>query len=410
MKGLLKSLMLCAMLFTAASCVYDFDPQIEGTGGLLVIEGDILAGDTTIVQVSRMSALSDDATVQSVSGIRVYVESEDGTQYLADEYYSGQSNLLDDPHYRIDTRALDVNQRCRLVVRLRESLHWEGLTPVFTYRNYMSDWLEVQQTASVLDSIGFFVNPERTQLDVNVWNHGGTEQGYYRWIGREIWEYTSEFRAAVYYNPSLNKVIPYENNENYFYCWKRRAPREIMIASTLGLAEDKLSEYTVFSTTNKGDERFSILYSLTLLQERLTPEAYAYWLATMRNTSDAGGLMSPQPSDLQGNIRCEADPDEKVIGFINASTVTRTQKYYRHTVGKFFYSAGNGTVPVILKENLWAKYYEMDYRPLWIYIPPDVEEMVNQPEEYEWAPVYTCDCRLRGGYKNPPANWPYNHF
>ena len=24
MKGLLKSLMLCAMLFTAASCVYDF--------------------------------------------------------------------------------------------------------------------------------------------------------------------------------------------------------------------------------------------------------------------------------------------------------------------------------------------------------------------------------------------------
>ena len=405
----MKSLMLCALLLAAASCVYDFDPQIEGTGGLLVIEGDILVGDTTIVQVSRMSALSDDATVQAVFGARVYVESEDGTKYPSPDY-SGPSDLLDDPHYRIDTRAVDVNQRCRLVVALRDGITWDGWQPVYTFRNYVSDWLDIQQGTSVLDSIGFSVAPDRSQLDVNVWNHGGTQTGYYRWIGREVWEYTSEFRAIVYYNPALNKILPYEDGENYYYCWKRHAPREIMIASTLGLAEDKLSGYTVFSSTDRGDERFSILYSLTLFQERLTPEAYAYWLATMRNTSDAGGLMSPQPSDLQGNMHCEADPDEKVIGFINASTVSRAQKYYRHTVGKYFYSAGNGTVPVILKENLWAKYHGMNYHPLWIYIPPDVEGMLEQPEQYEWAPIYTCDCRLRGGNKNRPDDWPYAHY
>ena len=405
MRRLLKSLMLCAMLFTTASCIYDFDPQIEGAGGLLVIEGDIMVGDTTFVQVSRMSALSDDATVQSVEGANVYVESEDGTMYPATEYYSGQSHLLDDPHYCIDTRAVDVNQRCRLVVRLL-SLTWSGPS----YKDYTSDWLEIQQTASVLDSIDFSVNPERTRLDVNVWNHGGTEPAYYRWVGRGIWEYTAEFRAIVYYIPALNKIRPYEDGENYYYCWRRHAPREIMIASTIGLGEDKLSGYSVFSTENKSDERFSILYSLTLFQERLTPEAYAYWLATKRNTSDAGGLMSPQPSDLQGNIHCADDPDEKVIGFINASTVTRAQKYYRQTVGKFYYSAGNGTVPVVLKENVWAKYYNNNYRPLWIYIPPEVEDMTDQPVMYEWAPIHTCDCRLRGGSKNRPANWPYEHY
>ena len=410
MKSLMKYLMLCALLLAAASCVYDFDPQIEGTSGLLVIEGDILVGDTTLVQVSRMSALSGDAVVQSVEGARVYVESEDGTQYPAIEYGTGQSLQLDDPHYRIDTRAVDVSQRCRLVVGLFAGVSWDGWYPVYTYRNYVSDWLEIQQGTSTLDSIGFHVNDDRTRLDVNVWNHGGAETGYYRWVGREIWEYSAEFRAIVYYVPALNKILPYENGENYYYCWKRRAPREIMIASTLALAEDKLSEYTVFSTTDKLDERFSILYSLTLLQERLTPEAYAYWLATMRNTSDAGGLMSPQPSDLQGNIRCEADPDEKVIGFINASTVTRAQNYYRNNVGKFNNYFGAGTVPVILKENLWAKYYASNYRPLWIYIPPDVEDVTDQPEQYEWAPVSTCDCRLRGGTKNRPAVWPYEHY
>ena len=401
MRSLLKSLMLCALL-AAVSCVYDFDPQIEGTSGLLVVEGDILVGDTTIVQVSRMSSLADEAVVQSVTNANVYVESENGTTCIGINRWNG-SDQLDVAHYAIDTRALDVNYRCRLVVNITMP-GW--FSP---WKTYVSDWLEIQQGTSVLDSIGFSVAPDRSQLDVNVWNHGGTETGYYRWIGREVWEYTSEFRAIVYYNPSLNKVLPYEDGENYYYCWKRHAPREIMIASTIGLAEDKLSGYTVFSSTDKGDERFSILYSLTLFQERLTPEAYAYWLATVRNTSDTGGLMSPQPSDLQGNIHCTSDPDEKVIGFINASTVSRTQKYYRHTVGKYYYSPGNGTVPVILKENLWAKYHGMNYHPLWIYIPPDVEDMTGQPEQYEWAPIYTCDCRLRGGNKNRPADWPYDH-
>ncbi len=401
MRSLLKSLMLCALLFTAASCIYDFDPQIAGTSGLVVIEGDIMVGDTTFVQVSRMSALSDDATVQSVTNANVYVESENGTTCLGFNCWKG-SELLDDAHYAIDTRTLDVNYRCRLVVKIPEG--W------YSSKTYASDWLEIQQGASVLDSIGFSVNPERTRLDVNVWNHGGTEPGYYRWVGRGVWEYTSEFRAIVYYNSSLNKILPYEDNENYYYCWRRHAPREIMIASTIGLGEDKLSEYSVFSTENKSDERFSILYSLTLFQERLTPEAYAYWLATKRNTSDAGGLMSAQPSDLQGNIFNTADPDEKVIGYINASTVTRAQKYYRHTVGKFYYSAGNGTVPVVLKENDWPKYYSNNYRPLWIYIPPDVEDMTGLPEKYEWAPIHTCDCRLRGGSKMRPAGWPYEHY
>lgn len=399
MRSFLKSLMLCALLFTAASCIYDFDPQIEGTRGLLVIEGDILVGDTTIVQVSRMSALSDDAGVQAVTSANVYVESSDGTKYQAVSYPFG-SDQLDNPHYAIDTRTVDLSKRCRLVVQVYDP----------SYQFYASEWLDIQQGGSVLDSIGFSVNEDRTRLDVNVWNHGGTETGYYRWVGRGVWEYSAEFRAIVYYVPALNKILPYENNENYYYCWRRHAPREIMIASTMGLAEDKLSEYSVFSTENKRDERFSILYSLTLFQERLTPEAYAYWLATQRNTSDAGGLMSAQPSDLQGNISNVNNPDEKVIGYINASTVTRAQKYYRHTVGKFYYSPGNGTVPVILKENAWLTYYNNDYRPLWIYIPPEVEDMTGQPDRYEWAPSYTCDCRKSGGNKNRPAGWPYEHY
>lgn len=403
-----KYLMLSVLLLTAASCVYDFDPQIEGTGGLLVIEGDILVGDTTLVQVSTVSTFSEGTDVQYLRGADVFVESEDGTLYKALEFYSGQSDLLDDPHYRIDTRAVDVNQRCRLVVKVQSGVDWDdwGL-PITTYNEYYSDWVEVQQSTSTLDSIGFYVTDDRSRLDVNVWMHGGTETGYYRWIGREVWEYTSEFHAVVYYDLTDHKILPYENGENYYYCWKRRSPRDIMIASTIGLNEDKLSEYTVFSTDNKEDERYSMVYMLTLVQERLSPEAYAYWLATRRNTSDVGGLMSPQPFDMQGNIRSKSNPDEKVVGFINASTVTRAKKYYRNVEGKFFRSVGNNTVPVILGEKQWARYYSRDYRPIRNWRPPDDDP--DQSIRYEWAPRYCVDCRLKGGNKNRPADWPYDH-
>lgn len=407
MRSLYKYLMLSALLLTVASCVYDFDPQIEGTGGLLVIEGDVLAGDTTLVQVSTVSALSAEPVVEPVRSAVVYVESEDGTMYYAMEY--NRSYLLDEPHYCIDTRMLDVNRRCRLVVRVQAGIEWVGWSPVITYNDYFSDWVEVQKSASALDSIGFYVTDDLSRLDVNIWMHGGTETGYYRWVGRSVWEYTAEYQASVYYNPSDNSIIPYEGDENYFYCWKRQAPREIMIASTKGLSEDKLTAYTVFSTEDKSDERFSQVYSLTLLQERLSPEAYAYWLATERNTFNTGGLMSPQPSEIQGNIHSASNPDEKVIGYINASTVTRAHKYYRHTVGKFYYSPGNRTEPVVLLAKDWSNYYHnRNYRPLWEHIPPEIEGVVP-PVQYEWAPRYCSDCRMRGGSKTRPADWPTNH-
>ena len=126
----------------------------------------------------------------------------------------------------------------------------------------------------------------------------------------------------------------------------------------------------------------------------------------------AGGLAPCLSSSIGFLIKeyTEKAPGVEVIGYINASTVTRAQKYYRHTVGKFYYSAGNGTVPVVLKENVWPTYYNKDYRPLWIYIPPEVEDMTGLPEQYEWAPSYTCDCRKSGGNKNRPAGWPYEHY
>ena len=53
MRKLGNILLLMTALLAAVSCIYDFNPDLQGRGGVLVVEGDILIGDFTVVRISR---------------------------------------------------------------------------------------------------------------------------------------------------------------------------------------------------------------------------------------------------------------------------------------------------------------------------------------------------------------------
>ena len=398
MKRLLKSLLLLLLAALPTACVYDFDPGAEGDVKALIIEGDILAGDYTLVQLSNLQALDVSEGLSQIpsSQVEVTVESESGQTFTG---VPEVHDALDILYYRVDTRTLDLNSRCRLKVKIISAPPGQG----WTVSVYLSDWLDILQSESVLDSLSYVVSPDKDQLDIRIDTHGKAE-GFYRWIGLEVWEYTAEFRAAYYYVPSLNKLLPYQNDENYYYCWKRNYFKDIMVASTESAGVDVFRDYTVFTTRNREDLRFSYVYSLTLLQERISREAYNYWTSMRNNSSDVGGLFSPQPSDIRGNIHNEADPSEYVVGYISASTVTKAQRYYRNVVSRFGRQDYSRTTRVVLKENQWGTYYRNGYLPLWVWIPED-EEPQSVIEYYEWAPKRACDCRELGGTKIVPAGW-----
>ena len=385
---------LFALLLTVlpAGCVYEFDPGVEGSVKALIIEGDILAGDYTLVQISNLQPLgvSDGVQFAADYAITVSVESENGTVFNG---IRTMGEAFDNTYFKVDTRSLDLSSRCRLKVVIPGT------------GTYLSEWQEILQSESVLDSLSYVVSPTRDQLDIRIDTHGNAD-GFYRWIGMEVWEYTAEYRANVWYDSPTNTIHPYENGENYYFCWKRDYFRDIMVASTEVQGVNRFLDYTLYSTRDRSDLRFCHTYSLTLLQERISREAYDYWTSMRNNSSDVGGLFSPQPSDVRGNIHNEDDPSEYVVGYISASTVSKAQKYYRNTTGHFGVKDFVSTTRVVLKSNLWSNYYKDGYLPLWIYIP-DAEEPPLVPDDYyEWAPRRTCDCRLQGGTKNVPADWP----
>ena len=406
----LLTLLLTALFPTA--CVYDYDPGIEGSQQkFLVVEGDILAGDITMIQLSRMSPLSTTDKAEFLSSVQaLYVESEDGTRYDA----TLDRKELDNPCFLIDTRTLDLNQRCRLVISFRGWMldpNLSGGPDYWKEISYASDWQEILQSESVLDSLTYVVAPDRSQLDIRVHTHGKSE-GFYRWIGHEIWEYTAMYRAVAYYNPVLDDIFPYEDGENYYYCWKRDIFRDVTVVSMESLGVDHLSDYTIFSTQDRTDNRFSETYSLELSQVRISREAYNYWTSMRNNTGDVGGLFSPQPSDVRGNIHNLEDESEYVVGYISAATTSRAQRYYRNLTGRFGLGEpayGENETKMILKRTMWSYYYNLGYLPIVVYIPETEEPVEDLYGMYEWAQKHCVDCRLQGGTKRVPEGWPNTH-
>lgn len=400
MKRLLKSLVTLLLTVFPTACVYDYDPGVQGSQqDYLVVEGDILAGDYTLIQLSRMSALDAEATPEFITGANVFIQCENSGIFRTAEL---DYTTFDNPCFRIDTRDLDVNQRCQLVI-----IVYGG--PGRPNVSYSTPWMQVMQTESVLDSLTYVVAPDYSRLDVRIHTHGKAE-GYYRWIGKEIWEYSAVFRAIGYYDPTLDDIVLYENGENTYYCWKRDVFRDVAVASPADLGVDHFSDYTIYTTDNRNDRRFGLVHSLELTQVRISREAYNYWTSMRNNTSDVGGLFSPQPSDVRGNIRNMDDSTEYVVGYVSASTTSKAQKYYRNLTGHFGIIGISSEVAVILKRPMWRSYYNNGYLPIVPYIP-DVEE---PPEDlygmFEWAPKICVDCRLKGGSKRVPEGWPNPHI
>ena len=68
--------------------------------------------------------------------------------------------------------------------------------------------------------------------------------------------------------------------------------------------------------------RISYIYSVQVKQWSLSRQAYDYYRLLKLYSEESGGLFSPVPAELQGNIRCVSHPEKKGKGYVIASNVT----------------------------------------------------------------------------------------
>ena len=369
--------------FFVTACVYDFHPGIVGEAGYVSIEGDILIGDTSRFEVRMSTDLENKKNVGDSLTYTLRVEASDGTVYPL------QDTIV------VLTDA-DLSQEYRLVVEITAPFE----------RSYVSQWAPVE-IAPKIDSLTYVISEDRTRMDINISTHTDGPTGYLHWDAAETYEYHSAIYASDFYVPSgtvykgktyQEGLIPFEDDENYYYCWKSQYRSDVMTANTTDLTEDKLVDYTLYSFTNM-DREVSSLYFVELTQKRLSEEGYRYWEKIHSNSTDVGGLFSPEPSELRGNIVNVDDPDELVLGFIGVTTVSRVRMYIDNYILGFCYWRGPFYGDMALDPRTWGAYWRSGYR-FGFYAD----------DGPHWLPGECVDCtRLSGGTKDRPWWWPNNH-
>lgn len=386
------ALAIIAAIMAMVSCSYPFEIDVEGEGGAMVIQGDILIGEYTTVRVSHSSPISDSFPEESTITADVSVVDDEGTVYPA-------VNHTDDG-YIIDTRTADPNRLYKLRVKKD--------------RTYESPLQPVNRPAAI-DNLSYILDKERNEMNIAISIH--SESGsYFKWSYVEDWEYHALKEATCIYIPP--KVLRYdlvglkdvtdgpgeivlvtEDNQAY-RCWSHNESKNILVFSTENQKEDRFVDLE-FYTIDRSDRRISYIYHIDVKLESLTRDAYKYW-ETVRNNSDyTGSLFSPNPSELRGNITCQEDPSEFVYGYISVAQRSSKAIYILDSETGFFIDKYIYDTELHKVSNWYEAYREKGLLP---YQGPDPKSTLN----LDWIDKRCVDCSLFGGSpKGRPDFWAY---
>jgi hypothetical protein len=410
MKYTSYTLFMLTVACLAAGCISPYEPKgIEAYRSLLAVDGVIVEGET-VIRLSRSIDLG--SYEQSgdvwIAGAKVWVEGENGDRFDAVE-----SESWNPGEYRADGVVLHDDVRYRL------RISWDG-------EEYQSEYRIPQSTPPFKD-IDFHLKDATSgplQVRVNVEGEPGTSR-HYLLNYKETWEIHAPLLATLYLahpddpdgplnqfrysigeyndlitddNPENNpRIFQYENwISPYYYCWGYYDSKEILLADTEFLTENKLTNHVLYEI-DVASNRLSHLYHTSISLYSIGEDAFYYYTNQKRNTDETGDIFGPIPSEMPGNIVCTSSPEIPAIGFVEVSTRTRSEFFLDPR--PYYRPRPLNCVIVNSKDGFG------DLSPDSFYLQ-DIDAAAGK----QFYAQQTClDCRTQGGVKQRPDWWPNNH-
>ena len=222
---------------------------------------------------------------------------------------------------------------------------------------------------------------------------------YYQWDFDETWEIRSNYRTEWKFQPP-NMVVPRGSSPETYACWKYAKSNSILIASSSQLSNDVIHKAPLI-TIPQGSERISVRYSVLARQKVLSKAGYDYLQVMRRNTETLGSIFDAQPSELRGNIDCVSHPDDQVIGFLTASSITEKRMFLLRQEVPW------GNFRLSCEEVKIANHPDSIRVMMPFYIPIYYHENPITGSIVAWqaATPMCVDCTLRGGSLTKPSYW-----
>jgi hypothetical protein len=225
---------------------------------------------------------------------------------------------------------------------------------------------------------------------------------YYRWKYEETWQFTSAFRSTIEF---VNGAVRPRTN-NIYECWGSQRSNAIQLSNSTRLGQDVIANFPLILLP-RASVKLRIKYSVLVSQYAQTPEEYNYWELLKKNTESLGSLFDPQPTQLTGNVHCLDDANERVIGYVGATTITQKRIFIDNAElrSSFFYDTGNegcstapDTIPLRIATDIFRN-------PNNVPIEPDYMPGTLNVIGYLISSADCVDCRRRGTNVKP-SFWP----
>ncbi len=112
-------------------------------------------------------------------------------------------------------------------------------------------------------------------------------------------------------------------------CYNSSISNDIIQTETTDLLEDRVQKFSV-RFIPRTNPIISHRYSILVKQYVQSLDAYTYYKTLKKMSTSQSGLTQNQPGFIQGNIYAVDDPNEKVIGIFEVSSVSEKRMFFNY--------------------------------------------------------------------------------
>ncbi|KAF2507855.1 DUF4249 domain-containing protein [Flavobacterium zhairuonense] len=315
-KHLCQKIFLIFFCITISSCTEQYIFQSNTFEDILVVQARITNElRTQEIKISRSFRLGE-KTPTMEAGANVYI-SEDGNKTYEFEFeeYSGLY-VSKEPFQALPEKSYQLH------ITTKDGKSYSSATQTLTA---VSD-VQVEPKVETIDGY------KGVQIQVTNYDPSAKSK-FYRYEYEETYKIVSP-------SWSPNKLIvdpnsPNKEEPNYLItprqgetrvCYTTKKSDDLILLSTVGQSEDRINLPIRFIDISNPilNERYSII----VRQYVQSLESYTYYTTQKKLSTSESLLSQVQPGFNYGNLKSDDDPDEKIIGYFEVSSVSSKRIFF----------------------------------------------------------------------------------
>lgn len=382
MKIRLLNLLLIIGVLISSSCVEKFTPDLQKYENTLVVDGMITddSGPYTIKLAN--SSPVENSEYNTVSGAELEIFDDIGNSEILTEVNPGEYSTA------VDGIQGVVGRKYKLKITTQNGKvyfsDYEEILPSVEIDSFYSkiEYHENLHTEYDLVGLQFYVDTKYAE----------NENNYFMWKLENTFEYNSSFLISHIFEGHFEE---FTNSDSLYTCWKTETLKDIYVSNTANLAQAQIIEFPLNYVSSE-DRKLSVKYSLLVKQLSINKNAYEFWHRIDELNSEQEALYASLPYQIRGNITCDSDPEEVVLGYFMTASVSEKRIFVDRPDIDFHYNVCTLTEADFERIG-WIYYTGPAYWP--IYITTSIDGAMAQPNQY------CIDCTKKGGSATKPEFW-----